>query len=116
MGQQGRSRSETRKLGRIGQEKVIQILHTLDHIDFMTLEDRAFSWGCDSPSVGIRLWEDDKTKRVVSDVGFTGARDGRQARFVKATQDIEGILEPTQWSHCEGEECANPISAESTPD
>ena len=107
IGHQGRSRFETRKQGKIEQQKAIQILQTLDQVNFMALEDRAFSWAFDTPSMGVRVWEDGKTKRVVSDVDVAGPKDGRQSRFVQAAQKIDAILESTQWSHCQGEECVN---------
>jgi hypothetical protein len=116
VGRRGHSRSETRKLGSIDHEKIMQILQTLDQVKFMTLDDRAFSWAFDTPSVGVRVWEDGKTKQVVSDAVFVGYKFGRQARFVEATREIDRILEPTQWSQCEGEECANPTSAKSSPE
>jgi hypothetical protein len=112
VGRGGHSHFETRKLGSIEREKVMRILQTLDQVKFMTLEDRAFSWAFDTPSVGIRIWEDGKTKQVVSDAAYVGYKYGRQARFVEATREIDGILESTQWSHWEGEECAKPPSAE----
>jgi len=111
-GRQKHSRFDTRKQGKIERDKVAQILQTLDKVKFMTLEDRAFSWGFDSPSVGVRIWEDGKAKLVVSDAGFVGSQGGHQARFVEATKEIDGILRATRWSYCEGEECA----AESGPD
>jgi len=82
----------------------------------MTLEDRAFSWGFDTPSVGVRIWEDGKTKRVVSDAGFVGSKDGRQSRFVQAAREIDSILESVKWTDCEGEECANRPSPDPNPE
>jgi Domain of unknown function (DUF6438) len=108
IGRQGHSRRETRKSGTIGREKIEQILETLDRARFTALDDRAFSWGFDSPSVGVGVSVDGKTKRVVSDAGFVGSPNGRQDRFVQATREIDGILESTEWSQCAGEECASP--------
>jgi hypothetical protein len=116
LGRQRYSRFDSRKVGKIEREKITQILQTLDQVKFMTLEDRAFSWGFDTPSVGVRIWEDGKTKRVVSDAGFVGSKNGRQSRFVDATQEIDSILKSTRWDSCEGEECVSPPSTEPTPD
>lgn len=116
VGRRGHSRFDTRKLGSIEREKVMRILHTLDRVKFMTLEDRAFSWAFDTPSVGIRIWEDGKTKQVVSDSAYVGYKYGRQASFVEATRGIDGILESTQWTQCTGEECVKPLSSEPSPD
>jgi hypothetical protein len=116
LGRQRDSRFDSRKAGTIEREKILQILHMLDQVEFMALDDRAFSWGFDTPSVGVRIWEGGRTKRVVSDAGFVGSKNGRQSSFVNATQEIDGILESTQWNDCEGEECVNPVSTESTPD
>lgn len=116
VGRRGHERSETRKLGIIEREKVIQILRTLDRVKFMTLEDRAFSWAFDTPSVGVGIWEDGRTKRVASDAVYVGYKDGRQARFVEASREIDDILESTHWSQCEGEECVKPPSAKPSLD
>lgn len=115
-GRQRYSRFDSRRVGRIEREKITQILQTLDQVKFMTLDDRAFSWGFDTPSVGVRIWEDGKTKQVVSDAGFVGSKNGRQSRFVDATQEIDSILKSTKWDSCEGEECVSPPSTEPTPD
>ena len=115
-GRQRHSRFDSRKVGKIEREKITQILQTLDQVKFMTLDDRAFSWGFDTPSVGVRIWEDGKTKQVVSDAGFVGSKIGRQSRFVDAAQEIDSILKSTKWDSCEGEECVSPPSTEPTPD
>jgi hypothetical protein len=115
-GRQRYSRFDSRKVGKIEREKITQILQMLDQVKFMALDDRAFSWGFDTPSVGVRIWEDGKTKQVVSDAGFVGSKNGRQSRFVDATQEIDSILKSTKWDSCEGEECVRPPSTEPTPD
>ena len=115
-GRQRHSRFGSRKIGKIEREKITQILQTLDQVKFMTLDDRAFSWGFDTPSVGVRIWKDGKTKQVVSDVGFVGSKNGRQSRFVDATQEIDGILKSTKWDSCEGDDCVSPPSTEPTPE
>lgn len=99
----GYSRVQTRKSGTIEREKIVKILRMLDHVDFMTLEGRAFFWGFDSPSIGVRTSVDGKTKQVVSDTHFVGAPKGRQARFVETTREIDAILASSRWLKCEGE-------------
>jgi hypothetical protein len=116
LGRQRHSRSESRKSGKIEREKIMKILQTLDQVKFLGLDDRAFSWAFDTPSVGVCIWKDGRTKRVVSDAGFVGSKNGRQARFVNAAQEIDGILESTQWNYCKGEECADPDLTGSSPD
>ena len=115
-GRQRHSRFDSRKVGKIESEKITQILRTLDQVKFMALDDRAFSWGFDTPSVGVHIWEDGKTKQVVSDAGFVGPKNGRQSRFVDATQELDRILNSTKWDSCVEEECASLPSTEPTRD
>jgi len=100
---QGFSRIQTKKSGTIERDKVAQILQLLDHTEFMTLEGRAFFWGFDSPSVGVRTSVDGKTKQVASDTHFVGSPKGRQAHFVETAREIDAILASTAWLKCEGE-------------
>jgi len=51
------------------------------HSALRVSEERAFSWGLDTPTVGVRASVNGKTKRVASDVSFVGFPIGRQARF-----------------------------------
>lgn len=67
----------------------------------MSLDDRAFSWGFDSPSAGVLVSIDGRAKRVVSDTMFIGPRNGHQARFVEATSEIDKIVGSNQWVECE---------------
>jgi hypothetical protein len=101
--QPGYSRIQTKKSGTIEKENVTRILEMLDRVDFMTLEGRAFFWGFDSPSVGVRTSVDGKTKQVASDTRFVGAPKGRQSRFVQATREIDAILASSTWRKCEGD-------------
>ena len=95
-----------KRVGAARTEQVSQILQILNRDHFFAIEDRAFAWCFDSPSVGISLSVDGKTKRVVSDGSCTGARSGVQARFVQAAHDIDGIIESDLWTKCEGR-CGN---------
>jgi hypothetical protein len=110
VGRQGYSRVQTKKSGTIEKEKVAQILKVLDHAEFMTLEGRAFTWAFDTPSVGVRISVDGKTKQVVSDTYIVGAPKGRQAQFVVAAQQVDAILASSTWLNCEGE-CDNPTTS-----
>lgn len=101
--QQGHSRIQTKKTGTIEREKVAQILQALDRVEFMTLEDRAFTWAFDTPTIGVRTSLDGRTKQVASDADFFGAPNGRQARFVEAACEIDSILASSTWRKCEGD-------------
>jgi hypothetical protein len=106
VGQQGRSRIQTKKSGTVPRDKVVEILQVLDRVEFMTLEGRAFFWALDTPTVGVRTSVDGKAKQVASDSYFVGSPKGRQARFVEATREIDAILASSTWLKCEGE-CEN---------
>jgi hypothetical protein len=99
----GRSRTQTKKSGTIGKEKVAQILRVLDRVEFIALEGRAFIWAFDTPTIGVRTSVDGKTKQVASDAVFVGPPKGRQAQFVKAAGEIDSILASSTWLKCEGE-------------
>jgi Domain of unknown function (DUF6438) len=94
---------ETTKSGTIAQDQVVQILRALDQVEFMTLDGRAFDWAYDTPSVGVRVSVDGKIKEVVSDSAVVGPPKGRQAQFVEAADKIATVLDPTNWSKCQGE-------------
>jgi hypothetical protein len=51
----------------ISREQIIAVLQSLDRAHFLTLDDRAFAWCFDTPSVGILVSADGSFKRVVSD-------------------------------------------------
>jgi hypothetical protein len=99
----GHSRTQTKKSGTIGKEKVAQILRVLDRVEFIALEGRAFTWAFDTPTIGVRTSVDGKTKQVASDAVFVGPPKGRQAQFVKAACEIDSILASSTWLKCEGE-------------
>jgi uncharacterized protein DUF6438 len=107
----GRTGIPIKKSGTIQPEKVTQILQALDKAKFMTLEERAFFWAFDTPSVAVQVSVGGKTKRVVSDSLFVGSHTGRQARFVQATNEIDTILASTKWTKCGDVPCANSQSA-----
>ncbi len=103
VGKRPYSRVETTESGMINNDKVALILRTLDGVDFMTLDGRAFVWAFDTPSVAVQVSTGERTKLVVSDAGFVGAATGRQARFVEAARKIDAILMSAKWDTCEGD-------------
>lgn len=101
MGQR-HSKIQGQEKGSINREQVIDLLRILDRVRFMSLEDRAFCWGFDSPSVEIVVSVDGSTKGVVSDSEFVGAKTGHQAHFVEAAGEIDKIVGSAQWVDCDG--------------
>ena len=91
-----------RQTATISKEQLMQILQKLDTIHFFALEDRAFLWGFDTPSVGVSVSIDGKTKSVVSDEMALGPKDGRQAQFVRAANEIDDIVGSARWAQCPG--------------
>ena len=83
-------------------EQVARILEILGRSSFFALEDRAFSWCFDTPSVSVSISADGRSKRVSSDASCSGAKSGMQAKFVQATDEIDKILGSDQWVRCEG--------------
>ncbi|PYT96669.1 MAG: hypothetical protein DMG38_22940 [Acidobacteria bacterium] len=90
------------QVGRLGREQVLAVLRSLDRAQFPALEDRAFTWCFDSASVGISVSADGSTKRVVSDSYCDGAKAGAQAKFVRAADEIDAILDAKRWLSCDG--------------
>jgi hypothetical protein len=90
----------------VSSEDVSKILAELDRTQFFTIEDRAFSWCFDTPSVAVSWSVDGGSKTVVSDSYCTGSKSGVQARFVQAAAEIEHIVDSERWVKCEGR-CRN---------
>jgi hypothetical protein len=103
VGRQRHSQKETRKSGMIEQEKIAELLKRLNRVEFTTLDGRAFRWAFDTPSIGVRVSVDGRTKVVVSDEYNEGPTRGRQARFLEAADEVDTILRSTIWTRCEGE-------------
>jgi hypothetical protein len=76
----------------ITREQLSQILESLDRANFFAFEDRAFSWCFDTPSVGISVSMDGRTKRVVSDSYCIANKSGIQGRFVESAAEIDRIV------------------------
>ena len=93
------------QIGKISHEQLIQVLQSLDHAGFTSLEDRAFDWCFDSSSVVLWASAEGRTKRVVSDGICVGAKSSPQERFVQATRDIDFVLGSDQWVLCDGHPC-----------
>ncbi|MGP0017328.1 MAG: DUF6438 domain-containing protein [Candidatus Sulfotelmatobacter sp.] len=87
---------------KVGPEQVAQIFEILDRSGFFALEDRAFSWCFDTPSVSVSVSVGGRSRRVSSDASCSGAKSGMQAKFVQATDEIDKILGSDQWVRCEG--------------
>lgn len=87
---------------KITEEQLRSILGRLDRARFFALDDRAFAWCFDTPSVSVSLSLDDSSKRVVSDAGCVGAKSGVQAQFVQAADDIDSIVDSKRWVRCDG--------------
>lgn len=104
-------RTGTKKSGSISADKIQELLRTLDDAHFLALDDRAFYWAFDTPSIGIRVAVDGRTKEAVSDDFEIGSPSGRQARFVTAARQIDFILKSTRWTRCSGE-CPSPSDSE----
>jgi hypothetical protein len=96
-----------RQTGTVSSEDVARILQSLEEAHFFTLEDRAFSWCFDTPSVSVTVSFDGRSKRVVSDAGCAGAPSGAQARFVGAADHIDKIVGSELWIRCEDGRCRN---------
>ena len=86
----------------ITEEQLRSILRRLDDARFFALDDRAFAWCFDTPSVSVSLSLDGNSKRVVSDAGCVGAKSGLQAQFVRSTNDIDTIVGSERWVRCNG--------------
>lgn len=94
--------NRNRQAGILGRDEVSSILQILKRADFFTLEDRAFSWCFDTPSVSVTVTSEGRSKRVVSDTGCVGAKSGAQARFVGAVDEIEKIVGSGRYLKCDG--------------
>lgn len=86
----------------VSREQVMGLLKELDRIHFAGLEDRAFAWCFDTPSVAVSVSMDGKTRRVVSDASCTGAKSGPQDQFVAFTNKIDAVTGSERWVKCDG--------------
>jgi len=89
----------------ISSRQVASILQSLNDTHFLSLDDRAFDWCFDTPSVSVSVSVDGRTKRVVSDADCFGAKSGIQARFVHTAAEIDKIVGSERWVPCNGGPC-----------
>lgn len=83
-------------------EQVMQILQHLDRANFFAIEDRAFIWCFDSPTVGVSVSIDGRAKSVVSDAACLHVRPTAQAQLLKAADMIDSIIGTRSWVVCDG--------------
>jgi Domain of unknown function (DUF6438) len=91
-----------RQTSTLSSEKLAEVLQRLDQAQFFALDDRAFAWCFDTPSVSVKVFMDGRTKRVSSDAGCAGAKPGLQDAFVQAVDDIDKIVGSERWVRCQG--------------
>ena len=82
----------------ISRDQVMQILRALDVVNFFALDDRAFTWCYDTPSIGVSVAIERRYKRVASDTYCTGGKSGVQAEFVAVAKEIEGRVGSEKWA------------------
>ena len=93
------SRQDT---GKVSSERIAQLLRDLDRIRFFAIEDRAFQWCFDTPSAGVSVSIDGRTKSVVGDSSCVGSKSGVQARFVAIAAEIDSMTGARNWATCGG--------------
>lgn len=91
--------------GSVDPKKVAQILNRLNSANFNALEDRAFLWCFDTPTVGVSVTINGEKKTVMSDAACYGKKDGIQGRFVEVAEEIDQIVDTDQWVKCENRYC-----------
>ena len=97
------SQRETRKSGTLEEEKITRILQILTQAEFTTLDGRAFGWSFDTASIGVRASVDGRSKEVVCDTWDERSGVGRQAKFLKAADEVDSILKSATSTNCQGE-------------
>jgi hypothetical protein len=92
-----RDQTEDVQSGTITEEQYKQILQLLRAAKFEALDDRAFRWAFDTPSVSVLVSTQHQGKTVVSDSFYFGAKNGIQERFVKTAAAIDEIVGSGRW-------------------
>lgn len=88
---------------RINVEELMLVLRDLERMHFFTVEDRAFQWAYDSPSVTISVSVDGRQKRVTADgVCFAGLNGGPKTSILRIADEIDEIVGSKQWVQCNG--------------
>ena len=91
--------------GGITDAQFTQIIGILNRVDFADLDDRAFSWCYDTPTVSIAVSASGLRKQVASDYGCSGSQNGVQYQFVSAADEIEAIVKTDAWVKCNDHFC-----------
>ena len=78
-------------------EQVDTILQKLESVGFFGIEDSAFAWCWDTPTIAVLVSVDGTTHRVSSDASCTGVKSGTQARFVQVANEIDQIIGSRRW-------------------
>lgn len=94
-----------RQAGKITPSEFAQLVSILNRVGMSNLEDRAFRWCFDTPSVSVTVVAEGYTKQVSSDSYCTGAKNSPQASFVEATAEIDKIIGSDRWLACQGHPC-----------
>jgi len=82
----------------ISERQLMDILRELDHVHFFGLEDRAFLWPPDLPSVWVTVDVDGKTKRVGAVTYGARPKNGALANFLQAAARIDEIVGSKKWT------------------
>ena len=97
----GRFANPNPQTGTLNREQVAKVLQRLDGMQFFSLEDRAFVWCDDTPSIAVSVSVDGKTTSVVSDGSCVGPKSGLQAEFVRTAREIDTIVGSDRWVMCD---------------
>jgi uncharacterized protein DUF6438 len=82
----------------INESQLMDILRELDQAHFFALEDRAFLWPPDLPSVWVTVKVDGKTKRVGAVTYEARPQNGAMANFVRTASRIDEIVGSPKWT------------------
>jgi Domain of unknown function (DUF6438) len=95
----GHRRDDTEDVqhGQVTEAQFTEMVALLRDAGFESLEDRAFMWAFDTPTVSIEVVSEHASKKVVSDAVFVGAPGGPQARFVATAAEIDKIVDTAHW-------------------
>jgi len=95
-------RVKEKQTAKISMEQLMQVLRDLDHMNFFTVEDRAFEWCYDTASTSISVSVDGRQKRVTTDDCNVRWKGGPKARFLQIADEIDTIAGSKQWVQCNG--------------
>jgi hypothetical protein len=93
---------------KITREEVAKIFEMLDETNFFSLDERAFSFCFDTPSISITVSANDgrilTSRTVRTDAGCV-PRTGPQATLNKVANEIDRAVGSERWVKCQGSEC-----------